>query len=123
MQHGFFQVDLSVPASTSGAAWNATATLLGQRLKIARTGVRADGGTWNVADLIRFRVRVDPALPTEARKQPNALLAKHAAFVTEGPFDWEGVANQQSATMAAKKRPAAAAAADGPAPRKRPARR
>eukprot|EP00959_Pyramimonas_sp_CCMP1952_P075657 1581592-Pyramimonas_sp.AAC.2 len=120
MKHAFFEADLSVPASPTAAAWSATASLLGQRVKVHRTGTRADGGDWAVSDLIRFRFRLDPAMPPNVRKVVDAMVQKYSAYITVGPFDWQG-GPQALAASAPRKRPAAAGGE--PAVRKRPARR
>ncbi|CAK0822592.1 unnamed protein product [Prorocentrum cordatum] len=118
LKRAFFEADLAVPASPTAAAWTASASLLGQRLNIHRTGTRADAADWAVSDLIRFRPRLDPALPTNVRQEFDALANKHSAYITIGPFNWEGDAE---AVTAPKRRPTAA---DGErVARKRPARR
>ncbi|CAK0902823.1 unnamed protein product, partial [Prorocentrum cordatum] len=126
LEQAYFHVDISAPASPTATAWTAAASALVNRLKISRSGPRADGGEWAMQDLIRFRLRIDPAMPVDVRKNIDTLAAAQSAYMTVANFDWQTPSSSSptppssSATPAARKRPAAAV--PGSAVCKRPAR-
>ena len=106
-------------------AWCANASMLNQRLKLTRTGQKADGKTWESSDLVRFRVRVAAGVPPKARQSLNGFMKRYPSLFNEVNFD-ESILTEDGVTSRASpsslKRPAAKVAASAPA-KKKPARR
>ena len=99
MNQAFLKADISVPAAESSGAWSANSSLL--------NGTKADGGKWEVHDLIRFNVRIETAIPAKARRAVDKAVQAYPSIFTVVHADGSAVATpsaQRPTVKAALKR-------------------
>ena len=100
LHSAFIEADIAVPATEQSGAWSSNASLLNQRLKLTRTGQKADGKTWESSDLVRFRERVADGVPRKARQSLHCIMKRYPSLFNEVNFDETSITDDAAAIRA-----------------------
>ena len=82
LKQAFLEVDLDVPAETNKSAWGAKAERLTHRVKLTRTGEKIAGGSFQVVELVNFRIALASNLPKTVLDSWKTFAAKYPEIVT-----------------------------------------
>ena len=82
LKQAFLEVDLDVPAETGKSARSAESERLQQRVKLTRTGENIAGGSFQVVELVNFRIALAGNLPKTVPDSWKTFAAKCPEIIT-----------------------------------------
>ena len=82
LTQAMLEANVQVPAQDTKTAWGATATVQGDRLKVVRTGAKLAGGSYEIAELFNFKLRLSNEVCPTVRKLFTAFALKNKAVMS-----------------------------------------